>query len=151
MQTGGLDYSEGLIESAKRVLKTTDLICDEAKNLCIEKKYDAVFSNSVFSYFESEEYAGEVLKRMYEKANYSIGLIDIHDVRKKEAFIEYRKANVKDYEERYRNLPKFFYRRSFFTDFAEENDCRISFTDSNVEGYWNNEFVFSCFFYKRQV
>lgn len=150
IQTGGIDYSASMIKSAKRVLKTGDLVCDEAKNLSTIKKYDAIFSNSVFSYFADEEYAWEVLQKMYEKANYSIGLIDIHDVEKREAFEAYRRANVEEYEERYRDLPKFFYRRDFFTEFAKEYNLKVSFADSNVEGYWNNEFVYSCYFYKNQ-
>ncbi|MDE6055572.1 MAG: class I SAM-dependent methyltransferase, partial [Lachnospiraceae bacterium] len=75
--SGGLDFSSSLVQLAKQVLSTQDILCAEAIDLPIEKKYDAVFSNSVFSYFENEEYAERVLEKMLDKANYVIGLIDI--------------------------------------------------------------------------
>lgn len=138
-----------MIESAKIVLQSQELICDEAINLPTEMKYDAVFSNSVFSYFEGETYARHVLEKMYVKANYSIGLVDIHDVKRKEEFVAYRKRHVENYEERYRELPKLFYRKEFFEEFAADYNMDIAFVDSNVEGYWNNQFVFACFMYKK--
>ena len=112
---GGMDYSTHLIEIADRVLTDPiELICKEAANLSWNVKYDAVLSNSVFSYFDSYEYAGKVLEAMYNKANQCIGIIDIHDIEKKEEFIQFRKELYQDYEERYQNLPKFFMRRLFF-------------------------------------
>lgn len=148
IQCGGLDYSEQLIEGAKQVLQTEDICCDEAVHVQIVPKYDAVLSNSVFSYFVDEAYALEVLEKIYEKANYSIGIIDIHDIGKKEDFIAYRKKNVKDYEKRYQNLPKLFYSKQFFLKFAESHDMDIKFARSNTKDYWNNDFVFHCYMYK---
>lgn len=148
IQCGGLDYSEHLIEGAKQVLHTTDVSCDEAIHLKTEPKYDAVLSNSVFSYFVDEKYAYSVLEKMYEKAKHTIGIIDIHDIEKKEDFICFRKKNVKDYEKRYQNLPKFFYSKQFFLEFAESHNMDIKFTHSNTKDYWNNDFVFNCYMYK---
>ncbi len=148
LQCGGLDYSQGLVGSAKKVLQTTDILCEEAIHLAVEPKYDAVLSNSVFSYFPGEEYAYEVLERMYRKSRYSIGIIDIHDQEKEEAFTAYRKHTIADYEERYRNLPKLFYKKAFFEEFARAHKLKIRFTASDIEGYWNNEFVFNCFMYR---
>ena len=148
--TGGLDYSNKLIDIAGEVLESTDISCCEAKDIPNDKKYDACFANSVFSYFPGEEYALHVLTLMNKKARWSLGLIDIHDIDKKEDFIAFRKKTVENYEERYKNLPKFFYSKQFFLDFAKNNDLEIIITDSNIEGYWNNDFVFNCYFYKRQ-
>lgn len=148
IRCGGVDYSQSMIECAKTVLTSGDLVCDEAINLETETKYDAILSNSVFSYFVDEKYALEVLERMYKKANYSIGIIDIHDKEKEQDFITYRKKTVKDYEKRYQNLPKLFYSRQFFLDFAVKHHMNIKFAYSNIPGYWNNDFVFQCFMYK---
>ena len=82
---------------------------------------------------------------MYRKTKYSIGLVDIHDADKKEDFIAYRKQIIEDYEERYEGLPKFFYEKSFFSDFAKRHDMSIRFLQSGVRGYWNNDYVFNCF------
>ena len=148
---GGIDYSHALVDIAKRVLKTKDLTCDEAVNCNTEKKYDCMLSNSVFSYFDSVEYAKEVLEKMYRKTNYSIGLIDIHDIEKKDDYIAYRTATVENYKERYANLPRLFYGREFFSDFAKKHNMDIVFCKSDVEGYWNNNFVFNCFMYKKDI
>lgn len=145
---GGLDYSETLIASAKKVLKSEDLLCMEAVDIPVAPQYDAVLSNSVFSYFEDEEYASNVLEKMYQKAAYAIGLIDIHDADKEEEFLTYRKAIIPDYEERYKNLPKLFYKKEFFEKFAKDHQMDICFTDSHIKGYWNNEFIFNCYLYK---
>lgn len=67
---GGIDYSSSLIASAKEILSTDDLVCDEAINLLETPKYDAILSNSVFSYFEDEVYAEHVLEKMVQKTNF---------------------------------------------------------------------------------
>ena len=146
---GGLDYSEALIESAKKVLQSKDLLCKEAIDTPIAPKYDAVLSNGVFHYFMDEEYAYEVLERMYQKTAYSIGVIDIHDIEKREAFFAYRMTISPDYEERYKYLPKLFYKKEFFEKFAKEHQMDISFTESHMKGYWNNKFIFNCYMYKK--
>lgn len=135
IECGGIDYSGNLIEIAKRVLQTKDLVCDEANLVDTKKQYDAVLSNSVFSYFPDEEYAYSVLEKMYKKARNSIGIIDIHNIEKREDFIAYRKENIENYEERYKNLQKLFYSKQFFIDFAKEHNLLIQFTDSDINGY----------------
>lgn len=145
---GGLDYSSNLIEGARRVLCSEDIICAEADKMSEDIQYDAVLSNSVFSYFTNEYYALSVLEKMYKKSRYSIGLVDVHDKSKERDFLEYRKKEILNYEERYKDLPKLFYSKDFFRTFANEHKLEIVFTESNVEGYWNNRFVFNCFMYK---
>lgn len=149
IRTGGIDYSEGLLETARQVLKTEDLTNGDAVSMPVMPKYDSCISNSVFSYFPDEEYAVNVLENMYEKANYSIGLLDVHDIEKKEAFIKYREEIVPDYHERYKNLPKLFYSRGLFEKFAADHNMEILFQESTMEGYWNNKFVFHCYMYKK--
>lgn len=148
---GGIDYSNSLIQIAKKVLNNPlELICDEAVNVPESITYDAVLSNSVFSYFDSYEYAQKVLESMYKKANFAIGIVDIHDSNKKDAFLQFRKSVVKDYEERYKDLPKFFYEKSFFLKFAEKHNMNIRFSISDIDGYWNNDFVFNCYMTKNE-
>ena len=123
---GGIDYSAHLIDIARRVLTSpVELICEEAANSAWDIRYDAVLSNSVFSYFDNYQYAEKVLEAMYHKANQSIGIRDIHDIEKKEQFFRFRKGIDPHYEERYQDLPKFFMKK-----------------------YWNNEFVFNCYMRK---
>lgn len=151
-EVGGCDYSQSLVDSARKALtdgKKLDLICAEAKDIEITPVYDSVFSNSVFSYFPDEEYASLVLEKMVKKARYSIGILDVHDSTKKEAFTEYRRKIIEDYDERYAGLPKYFYDKSFFESFAAAHDMEIVFCESDFPGYWNNEFIFNCYMYKK--
>ena len=147
-KVGGIDYSKKLLGIAKQVLKTDDLTCDEAINMDVNP-YDVILSNSVFSYFQSIEYAKQVLNKMVKKTNYSIGLIDLHDEDKKDAFIEFRRKEVPNYDELYKDLSKQFYSKDFFDKFAKDNDLDIVFTESDIPGYWNNDYIFNCFMYKK--
>ncbi len=144
---GGIDYSDSLTDIATKVLKTKDIICANAIEIPTDIVYDAVFSNSVFSYFDDVIYAECVLEKMYKKSKYAIGLIDIHNIEKKDEFTIYRRQIVEDYDNRYRNLPKLFYSKKFFEDFARKHNMKICFLESNMKGYWNNQFVFSCYMY----
>lgn len=146
---GGIDYSHALIDVASEVLSTSDLVCDEAVNMPGSGEYDCILSNSVFSYFSDEKYAEQVLMKMLKKAKFSIGILDVHDIEMKEAFIEYRKRTVDNYEELYQDLPKLFYSKNYFKQFAEKNNLDIRFPHYDMPGYWNNEFVFHCFMYKK--
>jgi hypothetical protein len=148
IRCGGIDYSDSLVEISKCVLQSEDLVCDEAIHMSVLPEYDAVLSNSVFSYFPDEEYARNVLEKMFQKAKRSIGLIDIHDKEKEDEFKEYRKKHIENYEEKYKGLPKYFYSKEFFVDFAKNHDMSVRFVESDIPGYWNNEFVFNCFLYK---
>ena len=85
---------------------------------------------------------------MYEKTNYSIGVLDVYDIRYKEEFAACRKSLDPDFEERYRDLPKLFLDKGFFTRFAESHHMDIRFSVADLEGYWNNPFVFDCFMVK---
>lgn len=153
LKVGGVDYSNVLCEIARKILNSDDIICDEAINLPVSTKkneiYDVILSNSVFSYFPSFEYAENVLEKIYAKCKYAIELIDIHDLEKKDDFIKYRISTIENYKEKYKNLNKLFYSRDFFLNFAEKHNMTIKFVNFNVEGYWNNNFVFNCFMYKK--
>lgn len=90
----------------------------------------------------------KVLEKMVKKSRFSIGILDIHDLDKKEDFVAYRKKTIANYEELYRDLPKHFYSKSFFEDFAGKHGLDIHFPEYDMPGYWNNEFIFHCFMYK---
>jgi len=145
---GGIDYSEGLIKSAKKVLRTEDLSCMEAIDLPVTPKYDVVVSMGVFGYFFSEMYAATVLEKMYQKANYLLAVVDIPDSEKEDSYLAYRRKTIPNYEERYKNLPKQFYTKEFFQMFAKKHNMKIEITSMKLDGYWNNDFVFNCFLYK---
>ncbi len=149
MNCGGIDYSHKLLEGAKQVLHTTDIRCAEAAELPTEPEYDAVISVGVFGYFTDETYAETVLEKMYQKARYTMGILDLADVEKRDAYTAYRKQVIPNYEERYRGLPRLFFSKKFFIEFARSHNMDIEFSPVNLPGYWNSQFFFDCYLYKR--
>lgn len=144
---GGLDYSSGLVESAKRVLHTKDISCAEAIDVSEKPQYDAVLSSGVFVYFPDEAYGEAVLEKMCRKAIYSIGIADILDAEKQEDFFAYRRATIPNFDERYQGLPKLFYTKEFFEDFARKHHLGIDICPVTMKGYWNSPFMFNCYLY----
>ena len=57
----------------------------------------------------------------------------------------HRRANVEDYDIKYKSIKKTFYSKDLFSDWAVKNNCEVEIYDSNVSGYWNSDLVF----YKR--
>ena len=149
-EVGGLDYSATLIDIAKKILPdATELICAGADELPTDKKYDAVFSNGVFPYFDDFSYAERVLEKMFTKSRRSIAVLNIYDKELEEVHMNHRRQTIENYDERYRDLPKIFYPRSFFEDFAARHDLSISFTKNDLEGYGNALFTYHCFMERR--
>lgn len=86
---------------------------------------------------------------MLAKCRYSVGLLDVHDIKWKEGFLAYRRRVTKDYDNKYEGLDKLFYTKQFFVEFASRHNLDVLFSHSDLEGYWNNPFLFHCFLYKR--
>lgn len=147
---GGEDYSARMVDICRSLFldNIKECICCEAKDVPIEIKYDHVFANSVFSYFPNLKYSEIVLNKMVEKANKSIVLLDVHDVEKKEDFLEYRRKTITNYNARYKGLDKLFYNKEYFKEFATRNNLNICFEKSDMDGYWNNDFVYHVCIYK---
>lgn len=146
---GGVDYSKTLIEFAEKAIHAKELYCEEAINMNTDIKYDAVISDSVFHYFPNMEYAKAVMEKMLEKSNIVVGIFDVFDKEKEENFLAYRRKITEDYDKKYKDLPKLFYDKAFFIEFAKEHKCRIEFTSSTAQSYWNKDFVYHLFLYKK--
>lgn len=81
--------------------------------------------------------------------DFSIGILDLFDVEKEEEFLAYRRKHIENYDEKYKGLGKLFVSRDFFVRFAKQEELDITFTQTNLAGYWNNEFIFNVFLYKK--
>ena len=146
-----MDYAENLISVAKKVLgekNFVEVMADEAINLPTDIKYDAVFAGSVFPYFPDLDYAEKVLDKMVAKAKKSVGSLRMLQEETREEYENYRRANVKNYDELYKDLPKTFYSKDFFKNYAKKNNLRVKFSHHEIAGHWNNPFNFDVFLYK---
>ena len=147
---GGMDYSEAYVEVARRyVQNAVELYSAEARDLKTDIKYDCVFSRSIFQYFDDLAYGEEVVTRMIEKADHSVGIFDVHDLAKKEDFLNYRRSVIENYDEKYKDTQHLFYPKSMFIDIAERYDCDVKFAHCALPGYWNAAYTYDVYFYKR--
>ena len=145
---GGLDYSSTLLDIARKVLpaeKVSELICAGADELPTTKIYDAVFSNSVFAYFDDLDYARRVLEKMLLKSRRSIAVMDVYDADFEVELTAERRRTIENYDERYKDLPKKFYPRKFFEDFAARHNLSIRFAANELKNYVNAPFTYHCF------
>lgn len=149
---GGLDYSSTLIDIAKKVLpaeKVSELICAGADELPAEKTFDAVFANSVFGYFDDFDYTGRVLEKMLLKSLRAIAILDVYDAATEAEHLAHRRRTIENYDERYKDLRKLFYPKSFFEDFAARHDLKIRFAANELKDYVNAPFTYHCFMERR--
>ena len=146
---GGMDYSENLIRIAKDIFPSANLLCDEALNCPVQEKYDLVLADSVFQYFYDVEYGMRVLEKMWEKANKVVVITEVHDERRKEEHLKFRRQAVENYDEKYSGLDKTFYTVDMFEKFAEKVNAGCLIKKPTNTAYWNNEFVFDCYIYKK--
>ena len=148
---GGIDYSPAMLEILSGILpqgSMKECVCGEAVQMPVNIKYDAVFCYGVCQYFKDLQYAEQVLERMMEKSKRVFSIMCVHDSAKERAFGENRRRLDTNYDQRYRDLPKLFYPKQFFRDFAGLHNLAIKITKIPLQGFWNEPYVYDCFFYK---
>ena len=147
---GGIDFSEPFVNITKQVLPNLrEISCGDASSINTDIMYDCVYSRSIFQYFPDLSYAETVVRKMINKARYSIGIFDVHDISKREAFIKYRRNSIKDYEKNYDDNSHLFFEKSFFMKIAKEYNCEINFSKAKLPNYWNDEFTYDVYLYKK--
>jgi SAM-dependent methyltransferase len=146
-KVGGCDYSKNLIEKARSVVKSEDLMCIDALNCPEIPHYDAVIIDSVTQYFPSIEYAEMVFERMVSKARKAIAILDIIDSEMKEEWLSNRKAIINDYANKYEGLDntKLCIDRSFFETFAQKHGLKLTITETDIKGYWNGKYTYGIY------
>ncbi len=145
LEVGGIDYSKSLIETAKQL--GNDFTYGEALSLNTTPCYDLVMSEGVFEYFESEDYAGEVLKKMIEKSQKIVYIGGVWDEEKKDGLMNKRLKIMPDYNKRYEGLDKQFYKKSWIEKIADSYGKKVLYKDVDNPEYWNGEFLFNCFIF----
>lgn len=146
IQVAGIDYSHGLIEIAKQ-FGNKDINYGEAVSINVLPRYDLVQSEGVFEYFESLEYAEKVLRKMIEKSNKIVFLGGVWDKDKEDELMDYRRATIKDYDERYKNLQKQFYSKDWVINISNHYNRKVEFEEVNNSAYWNSKYTYNCYIY----
>ena len=126
-KVGGADYSSGLIENAKRIINSNDFLSLEAIQVPILPKYDVVLAVGCFLYFPDENYAGQVLEIMVEKAIETIAIVDINDYDEKELAEKTRRSIAgEDYDKLYEGLDHLYFKKDYFESFAKNKGLRCN-------------------------
>lgn len=147
VQLGGIDYSASLIDIAKYIVHSKDLICGEAENMDETEKYDLVMADSVFQYFDGVDYGELILRKMLSKANKMVYIGELHDSSMQKEWLENRRQSMANYDEIYEDLPKIFYSREWIDNIAKEYNRKTCFTVLNNKEYWNSKYLFNCYIY----
>jgi ubiquinone/menaquinone biosynthesis C-methylase UbiE len=112
----GYDFSNSLINIAQKILPKNNFKVSDALVNPFNQKFDYVFSHSVFQYFESEEYAYDVIETM-QKSLLSGGkllLLGVLDKNHKASYIKNRIKyfnNEEDYNKKYSGLDHMCYEK----------------------------------------
>jgi SAM-dependent methyltransferase len=136
-EIAGIDYSEALINIAKRLMPESVFNIMEAIEIKTEKKYDIVLSNGVFFYFPDLSYAKEVLVKMLKMAIRKVAVLEVNDESKKDLWLRSRLSALgeEEYKKKYKGLNHLFFTRDFFETVAEENSWAVTFVYSPEDIY----------------
>ncbi len=124
-----LELSRPLISFQKKIIKSTRFYLTSNKstkflNKLKIKSVDYSMSNSVFQYFESENYAKNVIEFLINKTRKTILIFDIKNYKKRKNFLEQVRKRQKlskiQFAEKYRFTPVRFYKKDFFVQFLNK-------------------------------
>ena len=150
----GVDYSHALIGRAKKLAGTSSIRFHQSEANTFGSlnigKFDVIFSNSVFHYFQSQRYAEEVCRQMAYSVSDTgcIAILDVNDAATKDDFLQLRYSEVgeEQYRELYKGLDQLFLARSFFSDcFRSMGFGHVSTEDQFWRGYLNTPYRFNVF------
>jgi len=124
----GYDYSETLIEDARRYVKGNFEISEAVECPFQNISFDFVISHSVFQYFPNKEYAFEVISLMSSllKSGGKIAIYDLNDSEKESQYHDKRRlayTEPKIYDDKYRELPHLFFNKNEITEIL----CKLGF------------------------
>ena len=148
IEAAGCDYAPSLVESGTR-LGVKNLHVASADDFPILPQYDFVIAGGVFGYLREEKTAIKTLDRMLEKAKKSICVKRVLNKEKEEELVAKRRATEPDYDKKYKDLSKLYLTKGLFEDYAKNNGLECYIEDTKLEGYWNNEYTFDVYLYKR--
>ena len=151
LKVGGLDYSEGLIEIAKKVMPDGNWILDEAKNIPDDQEFDYVISHGVFHYF-GLSYASQVLDKMIKSARKCIAVLEVPDLDTKYEAESIRRdlLTEENYKKKYEGLEHTYYSKKWFENIAIENDLETIFLEGVIPNYAQNKYRFGVIMKKKE-
>ncbi len=144
----GIDYSKTLITKGKKYFPKINFKVGEISSLdSFNKKFDLIFSHSVFQYFKNYKYAEKLILKMLTKLKYKgyICILDIPDKEKENLYIKRLKKEMgkNEYEKKYKKNKHFFYEKTFFKRLAIENNLEFKIFKHNSEFNKNSKYRYN--------
>lgn len=145
LELAGSDYASGQVDVASVAIPDGDFSVAEAAELPEAPTYDFVIANSAFQYFPDLDYAACVLERMVAKARQRVAILDVPDLRRREAAEQLRrdKLTPERYEEMYAGLEHRYYSPEWFSETAARNDMVLRVSPSLIPNYAQAEYRFN--------
>lgn len=148
----GVDRSAELIEIADRAMPNDTFLVASAADFDLQKKdFDAVLSQGVFQFFESQDYGIESIRNMLAHARPGavVAVTDLLDEANREALMKERVRLIgeKDFKERYVDLGLMhqFYDRAALAQGVKDHCSKVWFEEQFLEnataGYKFNLFA----------
>ena len=152
-KVGGIDFSRLLLEDAAKFMPDGDFSVRDAVKLSTDEKSDYLVANGVFFYFQSYQYASEVLCRMCEKTIKAVAVLDVPDLQQKTKCEELRRSwsFEGEYEKRYAGLQHLYFNRSWFREFGRIKGLGVEMWQQDIESYGYNQFRFNCILRNKHV
>jgi SAM-dependent methyltransferase len=149
VSVSGLDYSEALVELARRIMPEGDFDVCEATAIDTSDAVDVVLSCSVFMYFDSLQYARKVIEAMSTKARRAVAILDVPDAATARAALAHRQETLggsRAYAERYEGLDHQAYDREWVVQILHESGLvDITVESQDILGYENGRFRFNAY------
>lgn len=144
----GIDYSKTQITKGKKFFPKINFKVGEISSLdSFNKKFDLIFSHSVFQYFKNYKYAEKLILKMLTKLKYKgyICILDIPDKEKENLYISRLKKEMgkNEYEKKYKKNKHFFYEKIFFKKLAIENNLEFKIFKHNSEFNKNSKYRYN--------
>ncbi len=144
----GIDYSKSLVAKGKRYFPKINFKVGEISSLeKFNKKFDLIFSHSVFQYFENYKYAENLILKMLTKLKNKgcICILDIPDKDRENLYIKRLKKEMgeREYKKKYKSIKHFFYKKTFFKNFANKNDLEFKIFNHNSEFNKNSKYRYN--------
>lgn len=147
----GVDYSENAISAIRQNLVGTFETAEAAALPFDDDAFDAVLSFGVFLYFDSLDYARQVVSEMHRvcRPGGTIFVGEVNDLAKRDLAEQARNASRDERSQKHvspGNPDQIYCTKDFFRDFASDNGLEVAFYDGNVpelEFYYNAAYRFS--------
>jgi|GEM_PF-390229 len=143
----GCDYSFSLVKISKSLIKGRFIKAEAGFLPFCDNKFDKSLANGVFHYFPDYKYAKMALSELVRVTNKNILITDIPDLEKKGLSERRRSELLKENEKKQLKKDKFlthlYYKKEFFSSFANKASLNIKITDQDIKGYGNSPFRFN--------